>query len=502
MDTLTPNAPKSRVEYVIKTYAGTANEVIVPDVIRIAMMTFGMDAQVDDWVYNVVRPTVALAQGRPEVFINRWRTWKVDHPPLFEFYREYVTKAFEKIDIEGLSKAVFNEEYGRLKWPDAHPLDFIVPWAARELGRLTKVVRRGNASWDDYEMAVLRLKEKSTAIAMWSKENSVDLTKTSLAEALDAVKGFEVEIDVEQGEIVYEFEDGYTLQRLRTAGQLSDEGTVMQHCVGEYADAVVDGEVEIYSLRDPNGNPHATMEWDPCGEEFEQIQGKQNATPVAKYLPYLQEVITEDFGGDITGLLLSGMSAKESLELYFTKHSALHRINFASIAITLKGQRGSTFSQFDLNGFDFSGKQLENVTFMGTSLRGAVFEGATVEGTVFATSDMTGCDFRGADIRRSMFRRANLEDSDFGGALIFDCNFQNATLLSADFSSAKISNSLFRQVDIVGANMTDVAIDESSYGSMSAHAAYVVGDVDWSGATLDGVSMRERYGRDDEGVAT
>lgn len=124
---------------------------------------------------------------------------------------------------------------------------------------------------------------------------------------------------------------------------LDAEGKMMGHCVGSYCDQVSGGGTRIFSLRDPSGKPHVTVEvipqthkqsaafralsadeqlpWlqkyndayatDPSigkltpaqfyaqsiGEssapEFNvrQIKGKQNAAPVAEYLPYVQDFI-------------------------------------------------------------------------------------------------------------------------------------------------------------------------------------------------------------------
>ena len=44
---------------------------------------------------------------------------------------------------------------------------------------------------------------------------------------------------------------------------LEAEGRNMKHCVGGYCDKVLRGESEIYSLRDPEGNPHITIEKNP-----------------------------------------------------------------------------------------------------------------------------------------------------------------------------------------------------------------------------------------------
>lgn len=44
------------------------------------------------------------------------------------------------------------------------------------------------------------------------------------------------------------------------AKALEAEGRNMKHCVGGYCDQVMRGDSEIYSLRDPSGNPHITIE--------------------------------------------------------------------------------------------------------------------------------------------------------------------------------------------------------------------------------------------------
>ncbi|MDE2103047.1 MAG: PcfJ domain-containing protein [Patescibacteria group bacterium] len=66
----------------------------------------------------------------------------------------------------------------------------------------------------------------------------------------------------EQGEVVYKFDDDWTIQRLTTPEQLQYEGDEMGHCVGgyEYANHAATGQDQIYSLRDPKGEPHITIE--------------------------------------------------------------------------------------------------------------------------------------------------------------------------------------------------------------------------------------------------
>lgn len=63
-----------------------------------------------------------------------------------------------------------------------------------------------------------------------------------------------------QGEVVYKYDDGWTMQKLTTPEQLQFEGDEMGHCVGGYSNQVENGSNIIYSLRDPKGMPHVTIE--------------------------------------------------------------------------------------------------------------------------------------------------------------------------------------------------------------------------------------------------
>jgi hypothetical protein len=112
----------------------------------------------------------------------------------------------------------------------------------------------------------------------------IDLGQYDISRVLKALEDFEVaRRGIPQGEVVYEFDDGWTVQRLREPDQLKVEGEVMQHCVGTYCEAVETGHSIIYSLRDPQGKPHATMETRDKFPHFVQVQGKQNQTPIEAY---------------------------------------------------------------------------------------------------------------------------------------------------------------------------------------------------------------------------
>jgi len=122
------------------------------------------------------------------------------------------------------------------------------------------------------------------------------------------------------GTVVHQWPDNWTVRRLDTPDELASEGDAMGHCVGSYADEVARGNTSIYSLRDPQGQPHVTTEimpnrwvtpngdlvpddgsWTmgdvenagarstPHGGEVVQIQGAANQDPKEEYKQRMRE---------------------------------------------------------------------------------------------------------------------------------------------------------------------------------------------------------------------
>ena len=108
---------------------------------------------------------------------------------------------------------------------------------------------------------------------------------------------------------VMEFHDGFRWVQLTDRAALDREGDLMGHCVGggSYDERMRKDLCRIYSLRDPQNQPHITVEvihdqeWDEDGEFYhdtgnyglEQAKGKRNEPPVAKYRPYLKAFLNQ-----------------------------------------------------------------------------------------------------------------------------------------------------------------------------------------------------------------
>lgn len=91
--------------------------------------------------------------------------------------------------------------------------------------------------------------------------------------------------DEEEKNVVFKYNQ-YKIVDIKNKHDLVIEGTKMGHCVGTagYSSKLSD-TYKILSVRDEKNEPHATIELD--GKSLKQIKGKQNKTPIDKYIPVI-----------------------------------------------------------------------------------------------------------------------------------------------------------------------------------------------------------------------
>lgn len=90
----------------------------------------------------------------------------------------------------------------------------------------------------------------------------------------------EKESDVE---VFLDFGDGFKIVKLIGENAYKKEGFLMGHCVASY----YQGRSEIYSLRDKNCNPHATIEVIIERGRINQVKGKGNGSIHPLYIRYI-----------------------------------------------------------------------------------------------------------------------------------------------------------------------------------------------------------------------
>lgn len=177
----------------------------------------------------------------------------------------------------------------------SYPWDKYLGWIAKELNK--------ELNSDDYgELVGFLLSRFDKFWEKVRKGGGVDIGKLNLRDVFDELGAISDLPLPSQGEIVQKFPDGWTLQKLITDKQLTDESERMRHCVKTYCQKVKDGTSIIFSLRDPKGLPHVTLEQDKDGK-LVQIQASGNAFP-KKHLNRLTEIVDTTFGGDYKGKFL------------------------------------------------------------------------------------------------------------------------------------------------------------------------------------------------------
>ena len=89
--------------------------------------------------------------------------------------------------------------------------------------------------------------------------------------------------------IVFTFPDNFFIIELKSPEELKLEGSLMNHCVGgqNYINAVLEGNIRIFSLRTSSNNPLVTIETDPIIFNFKQTFGKNNTQPNTEQMEYL-----------------------------------------------------------------------------------------------------------------------------------------------------------------------------------------------------------------------
>ena len=174
------------------------------------------------------------------------------------------------------------------------------------------------------------------------------------------------------------------------------------------------------------------------------------------------------FGSDLTGADLRGVDLKSArldrvtlisskfdgadltgaTILRPTSFSTLtEQLSEASSFIGVQMTGAKVFGQ--LNGFNFKGANLRDITFAPFSETGFIehiwrtkLESANLSETDLENADMTYvsaryADFRNANLRNVIFKNADLSQANFAGADLANADFTGADLDAADFRNAK-----------------------------------------------------------------
>lgn len=497
--TLTPNRPSSRFRHVVRQYKDTARRGILGDVGHLSLLLTGQDARAQLFDLRFRDPILSMLPeyGLGEMLADRESAYENAVSGMVSYLEEYL--------------------------PISHPHESVIPWMARELGRLDKEVNRSakkyrpiaGEDWEekadfyneatpaDYHEAVSSLAKKAPVIGMWAEAEDIDLGRVDLAQALATVEDYEVEYDpvtVPQGIVVMEFDDGYTIQSLVDDQQLATEGNIMGHCVGGYSSDVHRGDAMIFSLRNPAGKPHVTIEWRPAEGgsaigrdlqldpmallepkleslyelkskgQFEQIRGKQNEMPAERYRPYVQDFIKKYFDGNPLALLMVAMPGQE---ISFDG-AVISKVDFGADW----ARDGVPMSQANWDGarFEFCHFGCDTADWGDT---------ADWDGTSFSDVEFIECDLS-VDMANCNFDSSDFQKCTISGSLVscafvgctfdltnFDCSFVLCDLTGATFDACDIN------MDVADSKMVTASMEDSTIERLFAQR------VDFAGMKIE-----------------
>jgi len=199
-----------------------------------------------------------------------------------------------------------------------------IPWIAREVHRLVKAQNKGRISEDALASGVEDIHNKLPYVLDWVSGERPNLMAFDFnaaheastewhnraAERVTRVKQQRLRregkwfdcpggIASQQGQVVHQFSNGWTIQRLTSMKQLREEGNIssgggcLKHCVGDseyYMNQADAGTHYIDSLRSPDNKPFVTLTIRASDGSVVQAKGLQNRLAGAVRVGSGQEV--------------------------------------------------------------------------------------------------------------------------------------------------------------------------------------------------------------------
>jgi hypothetical protein len=235
-----------------------------------------------------------------------------------------------------------------------HKNEKLIRWVAEKISPEAYEVSERRKTFEQFLGSCAKLEGALPQIAYWVEKTKPNLFQLSALQAIGLASEMEVEDDfpVPQGEVIYRFPDGWTVQELKTPEQVYAEGEVMQHCMRESADGprfckqISRGDTRLFSLRNPQGRPGVSIQYDTEKKRFVQIFAKQNVSlgsslqqlrheerededgtrrkrhkdpeglwrGIQKYKPYIRRFIIDKFDADASGLVMADAPLPDGLK--------------------------------------------------------------------------------------------------------------------------------------------------------------------------------------------
>ena len=136
---------------------------------------------------------------------------------------------------------------------------------------------------------VLPVPEAFKRARAWHEYVEQQREKVTEEQAIALVKTLKKDHDFK---VLKQFDDGNQMVKLLTAKAASAEGDIMKHCVASYGHDIETGKTTIYSLRNTQMLPVATIEM--RGKKAVQVKGPHNSTIKPAYHEDLRTFFREN----------------------------------------------------------------------------------------------------------------------------------------------------------------------------------------------------------------
>ncbi len=122
---------------------------------------------------------------------------------------------------------------------------------------------------------------------------------------------------------------------------------------------------------------------------------------------------------------------------------------------------------------NMEGADLEGGNFSGRNLKYGNFQAAALRGCNFSGSNLKGANFEGADAPEANFSGSNLKEANFEGAVLIKANLSGSNLKGANLEGADLTDAKLGGANFSDANLTDATLPHGQpYRNPSDLAAY------------------------------
>jgi uncharacterized protein YjbI with pentapeptide repeats len=138
------------------------------------------------------------------------------------------------------------------------------------------------------------------------------------------------------------------------------------------------------------------------------------------------------------------------------------------------GKRGgpANFSGEVIDGYDFSGLDLQGLHAQDTVLTGCKFVGCDLFGADLTDAAAKGCDFSRAQLGKADLQGGDFSASRFDGARLIAAHLSEANLREASFAGADLNGAFLARCDIDGARFDGANLSHTTFAGSRGKASF------------------------------